>query len=118
MANFVESVKENEAVAVGVISTTVLAALDVRGHDSVLLILTNASLAETFNGTASSSPDGTNQWADIPDDSFQSMSPGETRYMSLPSDKHLFVRVLGAFVGAPDTVRLSVVRLRTAVRRA
>lgn len=118
MANFVDPVKSNEAVAVGVLSTAVLAAEDCRGHDSILITITNESVAETFNGTASSSPTGTGQWADVPDDTFQTMLPGETRSMSLPSDKHLFVRVLGAFVGAPDTVTLTVRKLRAAVRRA
>lgn len=118
MAYFIEPLVQNATKAVGIIDTTVQASTDCRGHDSLLVVLTNASATETFNGRASSSPDGTNQWADVDDDAFQAMGPGTTRRMTLLARDHLFIRVVGHFDGAPDNMNVSVIRLRSATRRA
>jgi hypothetical protein len=117
MAYFVEPVVEQQTFSVGVIDTVVVPSLDARGHDVVLLTVTNQSATETLNGAADSSPNGTSQWAEVPDGSFESMGPGVTRTMKLESSQHLFVRLRLSFVGAPDIAVVTVTRLRAAARR-
>ena len=116
MPYFVDPDREFAALAVGVVEQSVLAATNIKGEDAFLIVLQNMSAVETFTGAASASPDGVNQWAVELNDEFASIGPGVTRRMLIPADR-LWVRVTGNFVGAPDTLRMSTVRLRQAVRR-
>lgn len=116
MPYFVDPEEEYEAIAVGVVDQTILAATDIRGEDHFLIVLTNPSLAETFFGSCTSSPNGVTQWAPELNDEFAEVPPGATRRMLLPSDR-LFARVTGRFGTNPDTVRLTTTKLRQATRR-
>lgn len=118
MAYFVDPFIDEKPRSVGVIEDVIIAPVDARGQDHTLVVVTNSSATETFNGRVSSSPNGRSQWSDVPDDSFQSVGPGVSRTMTLDSAQHLFVRLKGNFVGAPDTLTVTVVRLRAASRRA
>lgn len=116
MPFFVDPGEEYEAVPVGVVEQTVLAATNIRGEDHFLIVLTNPSLTETFYGTCASSPNGVTQWTSELNDEFAEMAPGATRRMLLPADR-LFARVTGRFGTAPDTIRLTTTKLRQATRR-
>jgi len=117
MANFVKRSTSLSPVSVGVIDQTVISPVNCLGDDFVLLLIENLSAAETFTGYAWSSPDGVTQWNVEENDNFVSIAPTKTRRMLLPADR-MYVRVLGAFAGNPDSVRVSVVLFRSAVRRA
>lgn len=116
MPFFIENDLVSDDVPVGVITQTVMAPTDLAQSDSMLIVLENLSLTETFEGVTASSPNGSTQWVAELNDEFASIGPGVTRRMLLPADRR-FVRITGKFVAAPDTMRISTVLFRTAIRR-
>lgn len=105
-----------QPVAVGIVEQTVLEATNIKGLDYYLIVITNMSLTETFSGTVSSSPNGVTQWTDEASDEFVSMGPGVSRRYKVPGDR-MWVRVKGNFGAAPDTIRLTTVTAKEAIRR-
>ena len=95
-----------QTLAVGIIEQSVIAPFSGRGENPLLMVIENLSNTETFTGYAWTSPNGSTQWLVEPDDSFVDIPPGKTRRMLLPADR-IWARVLGNFVGAPDSVRIS-----------
>lgn len=93
-------------VAVGILEQVVIAPFTGRGENPLLIVIENLSLTETFTGYAWTSPNGTTQWTQEPNDEFVDILPGKTRRMLLPSDR-IWARVLGNFVAGPGSVRLS-----------
>lgn len=117
MAYFVNKEVDARPLSVGIIQQTILAPVSIAGEDSVVLIIQNTSGVETFEGWAYSAPNLTGPWTQETNDEFQSVGPGVTRRMVLPADR-INVRVLGNFQAAPGTLKLTVTKLRSAVRRA
>lgn len=97
-------------VAVGVISKTVLDAVNFKGFTYLVIVLENRSLTETFSGVTSTSPNGQTQWTDELSDEFVSIPPLTTRRMVLPADR-FWARVTGNFGAAPGTIRLTTNKL-------
>lgn len=101
---------DDQPIAVGVISAPIVAPFNAGGERQVLYVIENISLTETFTGTVSSSPNGSTQWTAELSDEFASIGPGITRRLLLPLDR-IWSRLVGNFLGAPDTVRVSVLLL-------
>lgn len=116
MPYFVNPVVEARPLNVGIVQETVLAPLACAGEDSTVIIIENTS-AETFDGVVYSAPTASGPWTQEPSDEFQGIGPATPRRMVLPADR-IYLRVLGNFQAAPGTIRLSVLKLRSAVRRA
>lgn len=94
-------------VSVGVIEQTVIAATPTRGEDVLLLVVENLSATETFTGTAYNSPNGVSQWNAETSDEFVDIAPLKTRRYLVAPDR-IYTRLLGNFVGAPGSVRVTV----------
>lgn len=112
----VKLVDGSKPVSLGIVSASVLPVMDIRGEDLVLVVITNMSAVDTFNGLSESSPNGLTQWASELNDEFAAIGPLVTRRMYFTSDR-LFIRITGNFVAAPATLRISATRLRAATRR-
>jgi hypothetical protein len=113
---FIQTVKSEEPVPVGVVQQPVIASTSMKGYDLLLFVIENVSLTETFSGVASTSPNGQTQWTNELSDEFGAIAPGETRRMILTSDR-LNARVLGNFAANPASVHVTVVRLGGAAHR-
>lgn len=96
MAQNVNPVSSREPVTVGVLTTTVVDAVSMRGNERCVLWLYNPSLVDTFVGSVEVSPDGEDPFYTYPDDGFASLGPGEAGYVIVPADFQ-FVRVRGVF---------------------
>lgn len=99
-----------QPIAVGVINAPIVAPFNAGGERQVLYVVQNISLTETFTGIVSSSPNGVTQWTDELSDEFASIAPGITRRLLLPLDR-IWSRLNGNFLGAPASVRVSVILL-------
>jgi hypothetical protein len=95
-------------VTVGVVNQTVIASFATRGEDFALIIIENLSNTEVFNGSVSSSHNGTTAWVNETNDAFEAMQPLTNRRFVLPTDR-LNLRVQGYFDGAPAQVRVTVI---------
>lgn len=96
-----------QPVAVGVVEETVIDATPTRGEDVLLVTVENLSATETFTGVMYNSPNGATQWNAETSDEFVDIAPLKTRRYLVQPDR-IFARLLGNFVGAPGSVRVSV----------
>jgi hypothetical protein len=113
---FIDTVKSEVPVPVGIVQQTVIESTPMKGYDLLLFIIENTSLTETFTGVASTSPTGKSQWTNELSDEFISVGPGVTRRMLLAGDR-LNGRVLGNFLANPASLHVTVLRLGMASHR-
>lgn len=102
---YVQVVASREAVAVALTTTVILAPLNMRGFDECVLYVDNDG-ANQFDGAVEVSPDGVFPGCVMPDDAFEAMSAGETRWTRVPAAAQ-WVRVTGTFATTPANVRIS-----------
>jgi len=107
---------EFDVVAITAIEGTIVAPVNLRSEDELLIVISNPSLTDTVTATTSSSANGTDHWVAETNDEFNSIGPGVTRRMLIPSDR-LHVRVTGNFGSGPGNIEVAVVKLRKATRR-
>lgn len=114
MAQFVKPEFVRDAVTVGLLTTTIVPATSLKGHDSAAVIITNPS-GDSLSADIEFSADGTNDWKVLPDDAFQPVSAGDTRWAFIDA-RYQFFRVRGTMAVGAQSIYRSVFLHRGASR--
>lgn len=114
--NYVQVVQSRVTVAVGVISSVVIAAQNLRGFDQAVVFIDNDG-SDVFTGRLEISPDGTFPGVTLPDDSFADMAAGASYWSRVPGAAQ-YLRVTGSFATTPGNIRVSLILIRFASRES
>lgn len=114
MAQYVKDDYVRNAVTVGVITTLIVPATSLKGHDSAVIFLANPS-ADDLNADIEVSADGVNDWKVLPDDAFRPLLAGTTSYAFVDA-RFQFFRVRGSMGLGSASIYRSVFRHRGVAR--